>query len=233
VFVILSLIVLCLSLSSYLFDFYWFTLVSENRSFGFMLHLLTSTASIYVLPIFAIVFSFFYGKSWQARVNTLVQFIFLLALTIVTILALKKAVNEERPFIHYLLENNLIQQKVLQSEERQVKLSQVIASLTSIPDWQKQHWVNESRSSFPSGHASFAFLFALFFGQLFLKRGNKLIAMVLLTWAVAIAYTRLLLGVHWPQDVIAGAIVGLFFAKLDFKGILFKLNISPLLFSKK
>lgn len=57
--------------------------------------------------------------------------------------------------------------------------------------------------SFPSGHASSAFLLAtiivIHFGAPFLW---------LYLWASAVGASRVFLGVHFPSDIIAGAILG-------------------------
>ncbi|MGE8500263.1 MAG: bifunctional DedA family/phosphatase PAP2 family protein [Pseudomonas sp.] len=65
--------------------------------------------------------------------------------------------------------------------------------------------------SFPSGHSSAAFAFFLVLGIL-AGRGQP--ARLRLTWlllaalpATAIALTRVYLGVHWPSDIIAGALL--------------------------
>ncbi|HBX56405.1 bifunctional DedA family/phosphatase PAP2 family protein [Pseudomonas sp. UBA2684] len=68
-----------------------------------------------------------------------------------------------------------------------------------------------SSFSFPSGHSSAAFAFFLVLGVL-AGRGQP--ARLRLTWlllaalpALAIALSRVYLGVHWPSDIIAGALL--------------------------
>lgn len=57
--------------------------------------------------------------------------------------------------------------------------------------------------SFPSGHSSAAFLLAtclcLVYGQIYI---------VMLAWALAVALSRVILGVHFPGDLVAGALMG-------------------------
>lgn len=57
--------------------------------------------------------------------------------------------------------------------------------------------------SFPSGHSSAAFLLAT---ALTLVYGGPLVAMYL--WASGVALSRVLLGVHFPGDTLAGALMG-------------------------
>lgn len=59
--------------------------------------------------------------------------------------------------------------------------------------------------SFPSDHA--AFLFAVTF--YFYLAGYKKLAYFLVIMAVLISFARIGLGVHFPGDIIAGAILGL------------------------
>ena len=59
------------------------------------------------------------------------------------------------------------------------------------------------RFSFPSGHTMAAFALA---GICFFYFGT--IALPLYLWACAVGASRVLLGVHFPSDIIAGATIG-------------------------
>lgn len=59
--------------------------------------------------------------------------------------------------------------------------------------------------SFPSGHTLSSFLAATVITRAPVARGWKIVAWVM---AVAIAFSRLYLFVHFPTDVLAGAIIG-------------------------
>ena len=63
--------------------------------------------------------------------------------------------------------------------------------------------------SFPSGHAATSFACATVLAVLAPRA-----APLFLVLAVAIAYSRLYVGVHWPLDVLAGALIGLVTALL-------------------
>ncbi len=64
--------------------------------------------------------------------------------------------------------------------------------------------ITEIIPSFPSGHTSFAFALATF---LFLLR-EKRAAAVVYTLGTLIGISRIIAGVHYPSDIIGGALVG-------------------------
>ena len=63
--------------------------------------------------------------------------------------------------------------------------------------------VPSDQFSFPSGHSSAAFLLAVTAGLIF---GG--LAWWLLPWATGVALSRVVLGVHFPGDTLAGAAMG-------------------------
>jgi undecaprenyl-diphosphatase len=75
------------------------------------------------------------------------------------------------------------------------------------------HVVGEklTQNSFPSGHTNTAFtaaaLLAFFFGRKFLPA---------LLVACLVGYSRMYLGVHFPSDVVGGALLGIIFAWAGF-----------------
>jgi undecaprenyl-diphosphatase len=58
---------------------------------------------------------------------------------------------------------------------------------------------------FVSNHAANTFAFAVFLSLLF---KNKYFTICILLWAAVVSYSRIYLGVHYPGDVICGAILG-------------------------
>lgn len=63
----------------------------------------------------------------------------------------------------------------------------------------------ENDPAFPSGHTTAAFSTATSLSLTFKK---WYIVVPAYTWASTVAYSRLHLGVHYPSDVLAGALVG-------------------------
>ncbi len=67
--------------------------------------------------------------------------------------------------------------------------------------------IPESGNSFPSGHMTF--FFALFL-VVFYTSKDKTIAWWFLGLTSAVGLARIYVGVHWPADIVGGAIIGLF-----------------------
>ncbi|WP_457619929.1 phosphatase PAP2 family protein [Methanopyrus sp.] len=63
----------------------------------------------------------------------------------------------------------------------------------------------EPYGSFPSGHTSRSFALAAAYH---LERRDALTA-ILWIWAALVGFSRVVLGVHWPHDVIGGALIGI------------------------
>ncbi len=59
---------------------------------------------------------------------------------------------------------------------------------------------------FVSSHAANTFAVAVF---LLLVAGKKWFTGLMLTWAIVVSYSRIYLGVHYPGDVLGGALLGI------------------------
>ena len=71
------------------------------------------------------------------------------------------------------------------------------------------HLLTEASSSFPSGHT--IFIFALATGLLSI---NKRVAYVFFTAGLLVGIARIAAGVHYPSDVLGGALLGILAALL-------------------
>jgi len=69
--------------------------------------------------------------------------------------------------------------------------------------------------SFPSGHTSAAFMVATMVSYFF-----PALAPGLYAWALAIGFSRVVLGVHFPTDTLMGAVLGSFTAFISLNSIL-------------
>ncbi len=59
--------------------------------------------------------------------------------------------------------------------------------------------------SFPSGHTGDAMVIAISMTLLFYKQ--KWLLVVIWLWAIAVAYSRIVLGVHYPSDILGSVVV--------------------------
>ena len=102
-------------------------------------------------------------------------------------------------------------------QERREILAVLLDSVETPPlsDLVSEHWAHETGFSFPSGHATAAMAFATAIaavGFAWLAGWRWVVTTIVLPiWALLIAYSRVLLDVHRPVDVVAGSIVGFFF----------------------
>lgn len=79
------------------------------------------------------------------------------------------------------------------------------------------HTVNNYKGGkfgFASSHAANTFGCALFIYLMLRKKYAW--SLLLFVWAAFVCYTRIYLGVHYPGDLLVGALVGMFFALLVF-----------------
>ena len=70
--------------------------------------------------------------------------------------------------------------------------------------------------SYFSGHSSNSFALATFFSALFSTRFPKL-KYILFLIAILVAYSRVYIGVHYPLDILSGAVFGTIWALVFYK----------------
>lgn len=68
--------------------------------------------------------------------------------------------------------------------------------------------------SFPSGHTTSIFALVI---MLALSVKNQLLQISLFVFAIAVGYSRIYLGQHFPEDVLSGSVIGIFSALLCYK----------------
>jgi len=78
------------------------------------------------------------------------------------------------------------------------------------------HLVNDKcggKYGFVSSHATNTFAVAFFLKKLF---EQKYFSLFIIFWAAIVSYSRIYLGVHYPLDVIGGAVLGILIGMLVF-----------------
>lgn len=122
----------------------------------------------------------------------------------------KDRVQEPRPYVMWLEQQYQIDERYFYSLPRKARAELVKEQLKGqhqVPKWLRRHWQVETGFAFPSGHTMFAATWALLaVGVLWARRHYKTVV-VLMAWAAAVMASRLALGMHWPQDLIAATLI--------------------------
>lgn len=71
-----------------------------------------------------------------------------------------------------------------------------------------EHWQDEVNFSFPSGHTQFAVSFCLVVSFYLFSAGLIGFPLALFVWASMMGISRMMLGLHWSQDVLASGFLG-------------------------
>ncbi|GAD91015.1 MULTISPECIES: phosphatase PAP2 family protein [Vibrio] len=121
---------------------------------------------------------------------------------------LKKVTQSPRPYTEALTQLHLVDSPQdfyhLDMPDQNAVIDQ---ASNSVSHWRTIHWQGETDYSFPSGHTVFVALCLFFFGGLFVQRKQYLALSILLLWGLGVAYSRLWLGMHRPEDLIGSALV--------------------------
>jgi phosphatidylglycerophosphatase B len=83
----------------------------------------------------------------------------------------------------------------------------------------RDHWIKETGYSFPSGHSLSSMLVATAFvglALLLLPPSRRRWVSVLIPWALAVCYSRAILRVHSPFDIVTGAVIGMLLGVVTF-----------------
>ena len=90
----------------------------------------------------------------------------------------------------------------------------------------REHWIEETGYSLPSGHSFSSMFFATFFlatGISYISTQRLWLFYLLLPWALMVCYSRPILRVHTPTDIALGGLEGLVFGFIAF--IFFRVSL--------
>ncbi|CNK16141.1 phosphatidylglycerophosphatase B [Yersinia enterocolitica] len=123
---------------------------------------------------------------------------------------IKEQMQEPRPFVVWLEAEHQIDNRYFYSlprAERSALVKQQLASQSLIPSWLSNHWQFETGFAFPSGHTVFAASWALLAVGLLWPRRHYKTVIILMLWAQGVMMSRLVLGMHWPRDLVAATLI--------------------------
>ncbi|WP_046791674.1 phosphatase PAP2 family protein [Tatumella morbirosei] len=117
---------------------------------------------------------------------------------------IKLQVKEARPYVVWL-QSEMAQPTEdfyqVPAVDRSARIHQFTRDNPLLPGWLTKHWAAETGYSFPSGHSMFAACWALLMLFWLWPRGHVISVVMTFIWAMVVIWSRLALGMHWPQDV--------------------------------
>ncbi|WP_197095181.1 phosphatase PAP2 family protein [Candidatus Erwinia haradaeae] len=119
---------------------------------------------------------------------------------------LKNQIQSLRPYDVWIAKNyssEIHKYRKQQYAESRKNLYKILSYNKNISPRLMHHWFSASKFSFPSGHTLFVTTWALLGVGLLWSRHCYFFILLLLIWAVAVMGSRLLLGMHWPKDLLA------------------------------
>ncbi|WMN89402.1 phosphatase PAP2 family protein [Vibrio parahaemolyticus] len=143
-------------------------------------------------------------KEWMQKLSMLGL---LLVIGFVCKAGLKLMTESPRPYTELLAAEQLIDTPEsfyhLTTEQQSSAIEHVS---NQVSDWRTRHWQGEKDYSFPSGHTIFVAICLAFFGGLMLQQQCYFSSFALWFWGISVAYSRLWLGMHRPEDLIGSVV---------------------------
>ncbi len=134
---------------------------------------------------------------------------------------LKHHFKEPRPNIHWLAERQGFDADAFYLQSKQAKLNQIDSAMAReadalmLADNIAEHWRHELGFAFPSGHTQFAVSFGLILCYFLFSGGRYGWATLVTLWVGSMGVSRMLLGLHWPRDVVASTVIGAILAAVS------------------
>ncbi len=180
------------------------------ESLGITFTLLTDSAGSkgFLITLTLLLLSLFRFKpsriEWMQKLSMLGL---LLVIGFASKTGLKLMTESPRPYTELLTAEQLIETPETFYQLDTKQQANVINQISKqVSDWRTRHWQGEKDYSFPSGHTIFVSICLAFFGGLFLQNKCYISALSLWMWGMSVAYSRLWLGMHRPEDLIGSVL---------------------------
>ncbi|MFW1028811.1 phosphatase PAP2 family protein [Vibrio parahaemolyticus] len=180
------------------------------ESLGITFTLLTDSAGSkgFLITLTLLLLSLFRFKpsrtEWMQKLSMLGL---LLVIGFASKTGLKLMTESPRPYTELLAAEQLIETPETFYQLDTKQQASVINQISEqVSDWRTRHWQGEKDYSFPSGHTIFVSICLAFFGGLFLQNKYYISALSLWMWGMSVAYSRLWLGMHRPEDLIGSVL---------------------------
>lgn len=181
-----------------------------SESLGITFTLLTDSAGSkgFLITLTLLLLSLFRFKpsrtEWMQKLSMLGL---LLVIGFASKTGLKLMTESPRPYTELLAAEQLIETPETFYQLDTKQQANVINQISErVSDWRTRHWQGEKDYSFPSGHTIFVSICLAFFGGLFLQNKCYTSALSLWMWGMSVAYSRLWLGMHRPEDLIGSVL---------------------------
>lgn len=181
-----------------------------TESLGITFTLLTDSAGSkgFLITLTLLLLSLFRFK--PSRIEWMQKFSMLGLLLVIGFASktgLKLMTESPRPYTELLAAEQLIETPETFYQLDTKQQANVINQISEqVSDWRTRHWQGEKDYSFPSGHTIFVSICLAFFGGLFLQNKCYISALSLWMWGMSVAYSRLWLGMHRPEDLIGSVL---------------------------
>lgn len=196
-----------------------FPLIALDSTLANMLFWLTSTGTApYGIATVLLVLLLSYQQLSKPQLMSLFFAISLGMLTTLTLNGfLKPHFNEPRPNAAWLKSQYLLDIEHFYSQTKEQRKTEMASALDKLDNAHsglalspliKQHWQHEVGFAFPSGHTLFALTLTMITSYYLLLAGNFFIPGLLFIWSIGMGFSRMLLGMHWSQDVLASTVLG-------------------------
>ena len=201
----------------YLIDFKYSTNINEYLNIYYLLFI-TNIASVPFVLISSLIFTIILLFIYKSNIRNMIALAIFVNLIVFSsqgiVFFTKLIVKEPRPYVEILVENNYLKSSeefyILDKNKRVELIDNMNLEAINISSWQKEHFKNEVGYSFPSGHTVFMATWIILLFCFLLEKRKYFLASFFYLLAFSVELSRLLLGMHFWQDIFASICISLF-----------------------